>query len=197
MIISKSPTKEPSKNTKMGFEILPVFMLLMRRLEGTSPKVEEADGQGWVSVPCGWVQTSAPDALAAWPTQTSGRNYLWLSTCRHPAWGARASAHHTSCLFFFFSLCPEGLTALKTNIWPTYASSSAGYLCHPLLLSLLPCEAGVVPLLQRKHLPRETRINSTSSHPRPVLLLSSEVMSSPELFYILSRQECNYPSTRI
>ena len=65
MIISKSPTKEPSKNTKMGFEILPIFMLLMRRLEGTSPKVEEADGQGWVAVPCGWVQTPAPDALAA------------------------------------------------------------------------------------------------------------------------------------
>ena len=135
----------------------------------------------------------------------------WLPGLLRPLVGTTCGCRHAGILrgvpgpqlttlaasFFFFSLCPEGLTALKTNIWPTYASSSAGYLCHPLLLSLLPCEAGVVPLLQRKHLPRETRINSTSSHPRPVLLLSSEVMSSPELFYILSRQECNYPSTRI
>lgn len=55
MIISKSPTKRPTKNTKMGFENLPIFMLLMKRLEGTSPKVEETDGQGWIRVPWVWV----------------------------------------------------------------------------------------------------------------------------------------------
>lgn len=174
-----------------GFEILPIFMLLMKRLEGTSPKVEEADGQGWIRVPCGWVQTSAPDALAALACSDLWSESSVAVDMQASHMGCRGLSSPHQLPLFFFSLCPEGLTALKTNIWPTYASSSAGYLCHPLILSLLPCEAGIVTLLQRKHLPRETRINSTSSHPRPVLLLSSKVMSSPKLFYILSRQECN------
>ena len=106
MIISKSPTKGPSKNTKMGFENLPIFMLLMKRLEGTSSKIEEADGQGWIRVPWGWVQTPAPNALAA--LACSG---LWseLSVAvdmqaSHMGCQGLSSPHQLPLFFFFLHL---------------------------------------------------------------------------------------------
>lgn len=105
--LAKEPRRTPRQTLKINRSTLMAFLMLLERLEGTPPKWKGLMGRAGV-----WDSTELdlhPGFLVRellWPPPTSGQNYLWLVTWRHPSGGVRPAVY-THCLF---PLCSKGAT---------------------------------------------------------------------------------------